>query len=78
MSKVTSLDSEVGKTGVVQLTKSKEVNIIKFLIHLSTRIPSCLGLPYHYITVLLPAYSIGTHYFAYNLESFLTRLSTSN
>ena len=77
MSRVSELEF-VDRLGVVQLTESKEAIIIKLLIHLSTHIPSCLGLLYHYITVLLPAYSIGTHYFAYNLESFLTRLSTSN
>jgi len=67
-----------GRGGAVQLTNSKEVNTIMFLIHLRTNLPPCLGLPYHYITVLLPAYSLGTHHFAYNLESFLTRLSTNN
>ena len=67
-----------GKEGELQLTESITAIIIKLLIHLSTHFPSCLGLPCHYITVLLPAYSLGTHYFAYNLESFLTRLSISN
>ena len=59
-----------GKTGLVQLTKSKDAVIIKFLIHLDTRNPPCFG----YFITISPYFYLHTPYgmlnFAYNLSPF--------
>ena len=69
------LELDSGKTGPVQLTKSKEVMIIKFLNHLDTNIPPCNRLLYHYhLTVYLPANSLrDAIIFCIQPESFLTQ-----